>query len=118
MAESVRRIFVIDDDPPILRALERTLRRTGVEILVFQSPLKALAAMASQAPDVVLTDYNMPEMNGGQVLQRVAAAHPSALRVLLTANANFLTPDDRAIAHEVLPKPWNLDALQKAIQPR
>jgi CheY-like chemotaxis protein len=63
-------ILLVDDDPFVLEVLTLALREVpGWTVLAFASPLDALDACAAEprAFDVVITDYLMPAMNGGEL---------------------------------------------------
>jgi two-component system, cell cycle response regulator DivK len=66
-------IFVIDDDPGILELATELLEREGYRVLVASSGEEALAMMRAVRPDLILVDYNMPVMNGLEVVQRLKA---------------------------------------------
>ncbi len=57
-------ILCVDDDPAFLRGLSRLLRRHGYEVLPFESPESALAAVPFVKPDLFILDVRMPGMNG------------------------------------------------------
>jgi DNA-binding response OmpR family regulator len=64
-------IMVVDDNPANLRLLEDMLLGEGHEVLSFPLGRLALAAAAVSAPDLILLDINMPEMNGYEVCERL-----------------------------------------------
>lgn len=57
-------ILCVDDDPAFLRGLSRLLRRHGYDVLPFESPESALAAVPFVKPDLFILDVRMPGMNG------------------------------------------------------
>src|SRR5262249_45960451 len=69
------RAFLVDDEPLALKRLARLLEATGrVEIVGRATdPARALAQLASAAPDVVFLDIHMPGLSGLQVAERVPA---------------------------------------------
>lgn len=65
------RIFAIDDSPSILSFIQRAiLAIEGCEILPFLDPKDALTILQTQQADLVLVDYNMPGMNGIELISR------------------------------------------------
>ena len=69
-AEAVRAL-VIDDDPSIVRFLEIYLEGHGFNILAAHSGGEGIALAGSAAPDLILLDYSMPDMDGMEVLRRL-----------------------------------------------
>lgn len=112
-------IFAIDDEPNILSALRRCLRAAGAEILVFESPEEALAAMASREPDLIISDMRMPGMDGAEFLAKARLARPQALRILLTGHADYSRAmsavNDGGIWRH-LGKPWDDKELFSCVQ--
>src|SRR5438552_10334436 len=85
-ADQVSVLFV-DDEPAMLRAIERTLREAPFEVLTAGSGAVALSILATRMVDVLVSDIDMPEMNGIELVRRVRRKHPATLRMLLTGAA-------------------------------
>jgi CheY-like chemotaxis protein len=101
-------VLMVDDEPRILSALVRALRREGYELLTAESPQEALR-MAEQHPiDCVLSDHRMPGMTGIELLERIAARRPRAARLLITGwNTEIPVSElERLGVRRVLSKPW------------
>ena len=56
-----------------------------------ESGREALEVMAKTSIDVVVTDYRMPEMDGGQLLKEVKERHPETIRIILSGQADQRT---------------------------
>jgi two-component system chemotaxis response regulator CheY len=70
------RILIVDDSPAMRALVRRVIRLSGVDVAdCFEAAngREALALLADQWVDVILTDVNMPEMDGEQFLQRLQA---------------------------------------------
>ena len=121
------RIAIVDDELPILHALERLLRAVPcsygnrvfkLRVDTFQSPRLALESIAHTAYDLVLSDFRMPELDGVALLTEVRARQPDAARLILSgyADLNVLV---RAIneveIYRFIAKPWNDYELVSAI---
>jgi CheY-like chemotaxis protein len=109
-------LLLVDDEPRILSALRRTLRREPYELLTAEGPVEALRAIESQPLDLVMTDLKMPGMTGLELLQRVAALHPRSARLLITGGTEVIPEASlRAVGvRAVIPKPW-VDAELKEV---
>ncbi len=81
-------VLVVDDEPHIRKYIGLILRKLGNPTLVEAGTgEEAIAAFEQHEPDLVLMDVNMPIMDGLQALERITAAHPDALVVMLTSLA-------------------------------
>ena len=108
----------VDDEPGILDGLRRLLRsyRNEWEMSFASSGQEALAIVAEQSIDAVVTDMRMPGMDGSQLLNELARCHPEIVRFVLSGYS-----DDEMIiksvgtAHQYLSKPCDSDLLKAAL---
>jgi two-component system, cell cycle sensor histidine kinase and response regulator CckA len=106
-------ILVVDDEPPLLWATARILRRNGYVALEAGSQEDALALLASTDADLVLTDSLMPGMSADELAERVTDLRPDA-RVLCMSGINeaLLGPGQAQTAvHEFIQKPFTAETL-------
>lgn len=110
------RIVLVDDDLHVLTALKRLLHQEfavvprHLAIEMYADPRDALVQIRERPIDVVICDYRMPDIDGVELLSRVAQTHPDTARVLLTGSpdlAAVLAAVNRASVSQVLLKPWN-----------
>ncbi len=78
-------VLIADDDPKLLKMLQRTLAYDGFRVLTATNGNEALAALQARRPDVVVLDWLMPGLDGLSVLQRMRAAGDKTLVLMLTA---------------------------------
>ncbi|MEA3279444.1 MAG: sigma-54 dependent transcriptional regulator [Thermodesulfobacteriota bacterium] len=83
------RIAVIDDEPLVLRNLQRKISKSGYLVEIFQNPQKAIDRMKIAPFDVILTDLHMPEMDGMQVLAKIRKNYPKAEVIIITGYASI-----------------------------
>jgi DNA-binding NtrC family response regulator len=109
----MNRILIVDDEPSVVSALQRSLRAHFGRRLRVEGqtdPLQALARMRLQPFDILLSDLRMPETDGITLLSLAAAVQPNCVRMLLTGTADFSTAQ-RAITDagvfRYLCKPWD-----------
>jgi HD-like signal output (HDOD) protein/ActR/RegA family two-component response regulator len=117
-ASSAPRILFVDDEPNVLAALRRALRgRTGSWELVFAvGGAEALTLLAAGAVEVIVTDMQMPILDGVAVLEAARTLHPSAGRVVLSGEAARSTiVRSCGLAHAYLAKPCDIDDLVSTI---
>ena len=81
-------ILVVDDDPAVLRLVERVLRRAGADVTIVESGRAALRAIADGAskPSILLTAIDMPTMSGIELSARVTAVRPGVEIVMMTSD--------------------------------
>jgi two-component system chemotaxis response regulator CheY len=114
------RILVVDDSKAMRSVVIRAVKGAGYADLSFDEAsngAEALAAIRSSTPDLVLTDWNMPEMSGIEFLEALRA-EGSPVRVgFVTSEQNpaILERAHRAGALFVLAKPFTADVLQAAL---
>lgn len=91
---STDKILCVDDDPNLLEAFQRFLRKKFV-LETALGPEAGLAKIASEGPfAVVVSDMQMPGMNGVEFLARVRQLTPLSVRIMLTGNADQKTAMD------------------------
>ncbi len=79
-----KKLLVVDDDNLIRRSLSEVLRIEGYDVAEATSGGDALRQLANVAPDLVITDFNMPELDGMQLLRELHARKPELPVILIT----------------------------------
>jgi len=80
-----KRVLVVDDEPNIVDILRFNLEREGYEVITASDGLEGLSQARSQAPDLILLDVMMPEMDGFQVCQELRREDKLTPIIMLTA---------------------------------
>jgi DNA-binding NtrC family response regulator len=83
------RILLIDDDRDSLENLGLLLEKKGFSSLRFTEPLKALEIVRSKRIELVITDYEMPHMDGLEVLRKVREMIPSIPVIIMSACPDY-----------------------------
>jgi two-component system probable response regulator PhcQ len=86
-------ILFVDDEEAVLRSIARILASSELNVLTATTPREAFELIATSKVDVVVSDIDMPAMDGLELLERVRMKHPRVLRMLLTGSATL----DRAL---------------------
>jgi len=113
------RILIVDDDPHVLKALERVLRRERYEILKAESGERALALLENYEVATIICDYNMPELTGADVLERVREINPKTGRIILTGVQDLNTVVEAINKGQVsyfILKPWEEISLIQTVR--
>jgi FixJ family two-component response regulator len=111
-------VFLVDDDPGVLRALTRLLRASGREVRAFASQQAFLGEHDSAAPGCLVLDVAMPERNGLDFQRDLAASGDERAVVFITGQADVPTSVRamKAGAVDFLTKPFDDSELLAAVQ--
>jgi pilus assembly protein CpaE len=114
------RVLFVDDEEQIRKLLSTWLARHGYEVSVATDGWEALKAIRAKAPDLVITDVNMPNMNGYELTRRMRADHRTARIpvVMLSARkqADDVLTGYAEGADEYIPKPVEMAVLAAKIE--
>lgn len=103
-------VLLVDDEPSLLDALKRALRREPYALLEATSAVEAFEVLAETPVDVIISDEKMPGMCGTELLANVREQYPDIVRIILTGHAS-LEAAIRAInegqVYRFLTKPFN-----------
>jgi two-component system probable response regulator PhcQ len=112
-------ILFVDDEPSVLLALKRSLRKEPYEILTAGSAAEALEILGRTAVDLIVSDERMPGVTGSELLARVRKEYPSVVRFMLTGDVG-LRPDgkeiDVTLSSRMLKKPITPQELGEALR--
>jgi DNA-binding NtrC family response regulator len=80
-------ILIVDDDQQLLKFLARNFTRAGYEVSTAATAFDAMASCAMNAFDLVLSDVDMPRMNGHELARWIAGNHPRTRCVLMSGSS-------------------------------
>jgi two-component system probable response regulator PhcQ len=112
------RIMLVDDEPNVLRALERLLASPQLEIECFDDPEQALRRIHTATFDLVLSDFRMPRLDGVELLKQIRVMQPDAMRLILSAHTDLqaiLSAINEAEIYRFIAKPWDPYDLKRTI---
>ena len=120
--ERPRRILIVDDNEDTARSMSMLQRLRGHETRTTFTGPDAVAAAAEFAPEVILLDIGLPDMDGFEVARRLRAM-PAEIKPFLVAMTGYGNDADRALAREAgfdeyLVKPVDLDQLRAWLRDR
>ncbi|HPC74093.1 MAG TPA: response regulator [Syntrophales bacterium] len=119
MSGSPYAILCIDDEENILNAMKRLLRKDGYRLFATSKPAEALAILARERIQLVISDQRMPETSGTDFLGIVRERHPEIIRVILTGYTDvdsITAAINKGLIHKFLLKPWNDEDLRLNIR--
>lgn len=112
-------VWIVDDDSSIRWVLQKALQAANIGCLPFANPEDLLLQLeTSQAPQVVVSDIRMPQMDGMELLKQIHHHHPMLPVIIMTAHSDL----DSAVnayqsgAFEYLPKPFDIDEAIALVQ--
>lgn len=111
------RVLVVDDEPSARSGLERLLKQSGYDVRTAADGVQALEVAADSAPDVVVTDLKMPNMDGMTLLAKLRTQDVDLPVLVATAfgDVEAAVAAMRAGAADFLTKPIDYDVLTVAI---
>jgi FixJ family two-component response regulator len=86
VAKGTPHIAVVDDDEPIRKALVRLLRASDFTVESYSSGQEFLASLKGHPPDCIVLDFQMPQVNGLDVLNNLRAKRVTTPVVIITAH--------------------------------
>ena len=118
MSTPKKRVLFVDDEPKVLDGLRHMLRklRDEWEMEFAPSGREALEAMERQPFDVVVSDMQMPEMDGAGLLNRVRERYPGTVRLILSGHSDKeMILRSVGPTHQFLAKPCDADTLKETV---
>ena len=103
-------VLFVDDEPKILNSLKRLIRNEPYRALFAQSGQDALDLLEKESIHVIVTDLNMPEMNGLALLTRIEQKFPHTIRLVLTGlddQESVIDAINRGYVYRYILKPWD-----------
>jgi CheY-like chemotaxis protein len=119
MAAVVKKILVADDETHILHVVSLKLKNAGYTVLTARDGQEALELAQQERPDLIITDYHMPQLSGLELCQRLKqdpkTSHIPA--IMLTARGYHLEPRDTQQSGilRMLSKPFSPRQLLSAV---
>ena len=110
---SGEQILIVDDETDLASSCQRMLQRKGYQTAISGNGREALEQIAQTEPNLVITDFKMPVMDGMQLLEAIKEDFPEIQVLMMTA---FSTIEDaveamRLGAADFVPKPFTPDQL-------
>ncbi len=112
-------VLFVDDEPNILKALQRLLRNEPWQVLTASDPNEALEILRRSPAQVVVTDQRMPSMSGVDFLSKVREQHGDVIRMMLTGYTEMnvaVEAINKGEIYRLITKPWNDDELRATLR--
>lgn len=111
------RLLIVDDEPEILKVLTRVFRNTYA-VTTTTDPIEACALLERERFDLIISDIDMPSIDGYELVSLARELCPTAIRVLITG-AGTMEGAIRAInegeVHRYIPKPFSMADIRETV---
>lgn len=112
-------VLFVDDEPEVSRALARVVRQEPYTAVFANSGREALQVMGERPVHVVLTDMQMPQMDGTQLLEQIARHYPDTIRLVLSGldDSEAIRASIRAgQIYRYILKPWDVHEVRLTVR--
>jgi DNA-binding NtrC family response regulator len=112
-------VICVDDEPAILSALQRELRREPYEFLTTEKPEEAVTWVLEKKASILIADQRMPGISGLEILEMVMTCSPETSRVLLSGQTDLtgiLRRTRIQAIQKLVRKPWDADDLRSMLR--
>src|SRR6187431_42689 len=113
LVSDTKRILLAEDDTVIAEVIRKYLAANNYSVSVAHTGTRALLMAVEEAPDALVCDWHLPEMDGGQILQLLKQQEATAKVpvIIITADLTVTVPG----AFDVLRKPFHPQVLLEAV---
>ena len=114
---TAKRILVVDDEPLVGNSVSMVLGFGGYKVQVTNGGKEALAMLEQSEFDLVITDFNMPGMNGDELALHLKARWPDMPIIMLTAYAENLRASETGLpgVDALISKPFEVAELRLVV---
>lgn len=111
------KVLVVDDQPGIRLLLEELLKGDGYEIITAKTGKQACEQVIEHHPDLILMDYKLPLMSGGEVLQYLhdQNLHQPVLIMTGLSPASIEEDTDYFFVKEIISKPFDIHMMRDLV---
>lgn len=112
-------ILCVDDEDFILTMLERVFSLAGYNVLTANSPAEGIRIAQENKIDILIADYQMPDMNGLEMIKKIKTVNKDPIKLVLTGQANeqdLQSAVDEHIITRWLSKPINPKFLKSELE--
>ncbi len=115
------KILLIEDDKVVAASLATFLKKDGHAVETVHDGLHGMAAVEAEAPDIVVTDVFMPEMDGLEAIRELRSKKPGLPVIAISGGGTLSSTDALRMAHalgakEILTKPILAEQLRNAVR--
>ena len=112
------RVLVVDDEPEMCHLIEQVLKQKGYQVDISFSGIDALQMLKRFNYHLLLTDLEMPEVDGLELIKKAKKECPEIRTIMVTGNAS-VDIAIRSLRHKIdgyIRKPFNISKLRKVVR--
>ena len=112
-------VLIVDDESNVLHSLARELRKEPYLVLCAQTPQEGLDVLKNRSVSVIISDMQMPEMNGTEFIAEASKLCPHSVNMILSGHLEsnlVMSAINSGFVWRYLCKPWQTDDLKVAIR--
>ena len=122
--EDIKKVLVVEDDPPVLRALVDKLTREGFAVLQGKNGEEGLAIALAERPDIILLDILMPVMDGSTMMKKLREENEWGKKVPIILLTNLSTAEIKIVkavveadpAYYLVKTNWSMAAVMSKVK--
>jgi YesN/AraC family two-component response regulator len=118
----MKTLLIVDDEAEVLESLKRALRNEPYHLITTTRPTEALSLLEEHPVDLLISDIDMPELSGIELMARAKRSRPDVVRILLTGGVSIdkvVRAINEGEVHRYLTKPWDkaelIETLRQAV---
>ena len=110
-------ILVVEDEPVYRKVMKRLLINEGHRVTLAEDGIEGLQILKNEEIDIVLTDINMPNMNGWDFLRNIEKLYPGIPAAIITgfSSQEKILSEENSMAKKILKKPISIYANRNVI---
>ncbi len=104
------KVLLVDDEAGILHSISKLLLNESIAVRTTTSAAEALDYLATQSIQVLVTDFQMPDMDGLALCREARQLSPSSYRIMLSGHVDYPVlrqARQQGVIHKFIAKPWN-----------
>ena len=114
--EETIRVLIVDDDEVCREILQDAIQKEGVEVVLASDGIEALERLSEDPSDILISDLNMPRMDGLTLLKNARQKHPHILTIIITGYGSLQSAIEaiRLGAYDYIQKPFKIEEITVA----